>query len=211
MRPPETPPSDAPGREPIGPLLAEVRACRICADVLDPRPVLRLVRQSRVIVIGQAPGSRVHASGVPWDDASGDHLRAWLGVDRATFDDPRLFGILPMAFCYPGKAEGGDRPPPAICGQTWHDRLIGALDGPRLFLLVGQYAHRFGLGARRRRTLTETVRAFERYLPRELPLPHPSWRSRLWMQRNPWFEADVLPRLRALVAEQRAAVSAAGL
>ncbi len=198
--PPTAPLPDPEGR--LLPLLTEVRACRLCAGTLDPRPVLRLAPESRIIIVGQAPGSRVHASGIPWDDASGDHLRAWLAVDRATFDDPRVFGVLPMAFCYPGRGDGGDRPPPAICGETWHDRLFAALDGPRLSLLVGQYAQRFVLGRRRRRTLTETVRAWEDYLPRCWPLPHPSWRSRIWMRRNPWFADEVLPRLRARVARE---------
>lgn len=182
-------------------LLDRVRACTLCAHELDPRPVLRLSRRSRVLVIGQAPGSRVHASGVPWDDRSGEHLLEWLGVDRATFDDPDAFGILPMAFCYPGKGSSGDLPPPPRCAQTWHAALHDALDGPRLQLLVGQYAQRAVLGDRRARTLTETVRDFARYGPDLLPLPHPSWRSRIWMRKNPWFAATVLPALRARVQE----------
>lgn len=178
----------------------EARACRVCAGILEPRPVLRLVRQSRVLVVGQAPGSKVHASGIPWNDASGDHLREWLAVDRATFDDPALFGILPMAFCYPGKGKSGDRPPPAVCAKTWHGPLIDALDEPALILLVGSYAQKYYLGRDRKSSLTETVRAFADYLPRYFPLPHPSWRSRLWIKKNPWFEADVLPALRATLA-----------
>ena len=179
-------------------LLAEVRACRLCAHRLEPRPVLRLAPASRILLIGQAPGSRVHASGVPWDDASGDHLREWLAVDRSTFDDPACFGILPMGLCYPGRGPSGDLPPPPICAETWHDRLLGALDGPFLTLLVGRYAQARYLGERR--TLTETVRAFAGYGSR-FPLPHPSWRSRVWMRKNPWFEDEVLPALRRRVAE----------
>lgn len=182
-------------------LLREVRACRLCEGHLEPRPVLRLSRGSQILIVGQAPGSRVHASGIPWDDASGDHLREWLGVDRATFEDPDLFGILPMAFCYPGKGKSGDLPPPPICAKTWHARLNAALDGPQLTLVVGSYAQRAYLGDRSRRTLTETVRAWRDYGPDALPLPHPSWRSRIWMKKNPWFEQEVLPHLRARVAE----------
>ncbi len=179
-------------------LLAEVRACRLCEHELDPRPVLRLSRDSRILLVGQAPGSKVHASGVPWDDASGDHLLSWLGVDRAIFDDPDAFGILPMAFCYPGRGQGADKPPPPRCAETWHARLTGPLR-PRLTLLVGRYAQRQVLGPERRKTLTETVRAFASYGDR-FPLPHPSWRSRVWMRRNPWFEEQVLPALRQRVA-----------
>lgn len=196
-------PPAAPNSLPL--LLDEVARCRLCADELDPRPVLRLATSSRIIIVGQAPGTRVHASGVPWDDASGDHLREWLAVDRETFDDPTLFGILPMAFCYPGRGDGGDKPPPRRCAETWHDRLLAHLRGPALFLLVGQYAHKRILGRSRAPTLTETVRRFEEHLPRCFPLPHPSWRSRTWMKRNPWFAADVLPRLRAIVARIRLA------
>ncbi len=180
-------------------LLSDIRACTLCADILEPRPVVRLSPDSRVLIIGQAPGSKVHASGVPWDDASGDHLREWLAVDRATFDDPERFGIVPMAFCYPGKGTSGDNPPPARCAQTWHGPLREALRQPALTLLIGQYAIGRYLGARRQRTLTETVRRHADYAPEFFPLPHPSWRSRIWMKKNPWFETDVLPQLRTAV------------
>jgi uracil-DNA glycosylase len=191
---------------PLDPLLSEVRACRLCEAELDPRPVLRLVAGSRVLIVGQAPGSKVHASGVPWDDASGDHLREWLEVDRATFDDPTRFGILPMAFCYPGRGANADKPPPPRCAETWQARLLEELTDVRLVLLVGSYAQARWLGDRKRRTLTETVRAWRDYGPRELPLPHPSWRSRVWMRRNPWFASDVLPDLRRRVREATADV-----
>lgn len=181
-------------------LLTRVRACRLCADELEPRPVLRLAPTSRVLLIGQAPGSRVHASGIPWDDASGDHLLEWLQVDRATFEDPALFGILPMGLCYPGRGKNADLPPPPRCAATWHSALRHALTDVRLILLVGQYAQRHELGPRRRRTLTETVRAFADYGD-HFPLPHPSWRSRAWRKRNPWFDDDVLPALRTRVAQ----------
>lgn len=182
------------------PIVRAARACTECKEILEPRPVLRLADTSRVLVIGQAPGSKVHASGVPWDDASGDHLREWLGVDRATFDDPRIFGILPMGFCYPGKGKSGDLPPPPICAERWHGKLTGALPHVTLSLLIGQYAQKAYLGKRRKKTLTETVEAFEEYGPNLLPLPHPSWRSRQWMKKHPWFEKKVLPALRARIA-----------
>lgn len=181
-------------------LLEQVRACRLCAHELEPRPVLRLSPESRVLLMGQAPGSKVHASGVPWQDASGDHLLEWLGISREVFEDPDNFGILPMAFCYPGRGRSGDLPPPPRCAQTWHAPLMERLHGPRLTLLVGQYAQRAVLGPRRRRTLTETVAAWRDYLPRELPLPHPSWRSRRWMAQNPWFGQELLPVLREQIA-----------
>ena len=182
----------------LDPLLHEVRACRLCAHELDPRPVLRLSSASRILLVGQAPGSKVHASGVPWDDASGDHLLEWLDVSRATFEDPDAFGILPMGFCYPGKGKSGDKPPPRRCADTWHARLRAQLN-PRLTLLVGQYAVGEVLGPQRRKTLTETVQHFEDYGPELLPLPHPSWRSKGWMRRNPWFSEEVLPVLRRRV------------
>ncbi|MCP4804809.1 MAG: uracil-DNA glycosylase family protein [Proteobacteria bacterium] len=179
-------------------LLARVRACRLCEDQLEPRPVLRLSPTSRVLVIGQAPGTKVHASGIPWDDASGDHLLEWLGVTREQFDDPALFGILPMAFCYPGKGQGGDAPPPPICHATWHGELTSRFEQPALTLLIGQYAQAAYLGSRRKRTLTLTVQAHAEY--NEFPLPHPSWRSKIWMKKNPWFGDEVLPLLRDQVA-----------
>lgn len=181
-------------------LAADVRACRICADhlPLGPRPVFRVAPGARIAVIGQAPGTRVHESGVPWDDASGDHLRAWLGVDSATFDRPE-FAILPMGFCYPGRKGGGDAPPRPECAPTWHASLLSLMPSIELTLLVGMYAQRTYLGRRRKRTLTDTVRGHADYAPEYLPLPHPSWRSRHWMARNPWFETDVLPLLRTRV------------
>ena len=152
-------------------------------------------------MVGQAPGSRAHASGHPWRDASGEHLIEWLGVSRAEFDDPERFGILSMGFCYPGRGASGDKPPPSVCAQAWHGPLMEALEGPALIMLVGMYAQQHYLAGRRKQTLTETVRAFRDYGPVLFPLPHPSWRSRLWMRRNPWFAAEVLPSLQKAVAE----------
>ncbi len=184
-------------------ILTEARACTQCAAHLPhgPRPVLRAGAGARVVIIGQAPGAKVHASGVPWDDDSGDHLRAWLDVDDATFADPDRFAILPMGFCWPGRRKGGDLPPRPECAPFWHDRILAALPARRLTLLVGSYAVEAYLGAERRRTLTETVRAFASYGPDFLPLPHPSWRSKPWMREHPFFEAEVLPALRAAVRD----------
>ena len=136
---------------------------------------------------------------MPWDDASGDHLREWLGVDRDTFLNPDQFAIVPMGFCYPGKKKGGDAPPRPECAPLWHPRLFKSIPNVSMTLLVGQYAQAFYLGKQRKKTLTETVRAFDSYLPRWFPLPHPSWRSKIWMQKNPWFAADALPALRQRV------------
>ena len=183
-------------------LLAEVRQCRICeAELpLGPRPVLRARRGARLLIVGQAPGTKVHESGVPWDDASGDRLRAWLEIDRATFYDADRVAIVPMGFCYPGRlARGGDLPPRKECAPQWHERVLAQLPAVRLTLLVGLYAQAHYLGRRRKKTLTETVAAWREYLPEMLPTPHPSWRTTGWQKRNPWFEKEVLPALRALV------------
>ncbi|MEZ4360083.1 MAG: uracil-DNA glycosylase family protein [Kofleriaceae bacterium] len=183
-------------------LLARARACTLCAPHLPhpPRPVLRLAAGARVAIIGQAPGAKVHASGVPWQDASGDHLREWLGVDASTFEDPAAFAILPMGLCWPGRGAGGDLPPRPECAPTWHEPLLAELGELQLTLLVGQYAQARYLGDRAKATLTDTVRAFASYLPAYLPLPHPSWRSKLWMAKHPWFAKELLPELRGRVA-----------
>lgn len=184
-------------------LLAEVRGCRVCEAhlPLGPRPVLRARATARLLIVGQAPGTRVHASGVPWDDPSGDRLRAWLALDRDTFYDERRVAIVPMGFCYPGRDEkGGDRPPRPECAALWHARLRARLPRVALTLLVGRYAQAHYLGAAGEKTVTATVRAWRRFGPNYLPLPHPSWRTRAWAARNPWFEAEVIPALRARVA-----------
>ena len=183
-------------------LLDEVRACRLCADELPlgPRPVVRMEATARLLIIGQAPGTRVHESGVPWDDASGERLRDWLRVDRETFYDAGRIAIMPMGFCYPGRLpRGGDAPPRPECAPAWHDRLLVRLPELELTLLVGGYAQRRYLGAEAKKTLTETVARWRDYLPRYLPTPHPSWRTNHWQKRNPWFERDVLPELRRRV------------
>ena len=190
------------GRETLGRVLAEARACRVCEAhlPLGPRPVLRAGVGARLLIVGQAPGTRVHATGIPWNDPSGDRLRQWLEIDRQAFYDESRIAIVPMGFCYPGRnARGGDLPPRPECAPLWHPRLRQRLPNIELTLLVGQYAQRYYLKGDRKRNLTETVRAWREYLPEFLPTPHPSWRSQNWLARNPWFEAEVLPTLRALV------------
>ncbi len=184
-------------------LLSEIRACRVCEAhlPLGPRPVLRASSGARILIAGQAPGTKVHESGIPWNDASGDRLRDWLQIDNDTFYDERRINIVPMGFCYPGRdARGGDLPPRPECATHWHTRLMPLLDRSELVLLVGQYAQAWHLGKARKRSLTETVRAWRDYGPRYLPLPHPSWRTTGWQKKNPWFEAEVLPELRARIS-----------
>jgi uracil-DNA glycosylase len=187
-------------QESLDHLLTEVRACRICAShlPLGPRPVLRARDSARLLIIGQAPGTRVHASGIPWDDPSGDRLRAWMNVDREIFYDESRIAITPMGFCYPGKGRSGDLPPRPECAPLWHAPLQALMPRLKLVLLVGQYAQRYYLHTDRQ-TLGETVRAFRHHGPRYLPLPHPSPRNQLWLKRNPWFEREVLPALRRRV------------
>lgn len=189
-------------------LLAEVRACRICAAhlPLGPRPVLRAKRSARILIIGQAPGTKVHESGVPWDDRSGDRLRDWLAIDRETFYDDRQIAIIPMGFCYPGRDKnGGDNPPRPECAPEWHPKLLLALTGVTLTLLAGSYAQTHYLGKRRGRTMTETVERWQEYLPQYLPTPHPSWRTTGWVRKNPWFETELVPALRTHVTAALAA------
>jgi uracil-DNA glycosylase len=183
-------------------LLEDVRACRVCEPhlPLGARPVLSANTDARVLIIGQAPGTRVHATGIPWNDPSGDRLRDWLAVDRDTFYDPRRFAIIPTGFCYPGRGRSGDLPPRPECAPLWHPRILALLPEVRLTLLVGQYAQAYYLGDRGKPTLTATVQAWRDYLPGQLPLPHPSPRNTRWLLVNPWFERDVLPELRQVVA-----------
>ncbi|SPD67424.1 conserved protein of unknown function (plasmid) [Cupriavidus taiwanensis] len=182
-------------------LLAEVRACRACAQhlPLGPRPVVRAGAGARILIVGRAPGTRVHETGIPWNDASGERLRQWLGVDDATLCDASQFAIIPMGLCYPGRGKGGDNPPRPECAPLWMDRLLAQLPSIALTLLVGQYAQRHFLGARRKPTLTETVRAWQEYAPAFIPLPHPSPRNQPWFKQHPWFESEVLPMLRERV------------
>lgn len=183
--------------EELIPLLEEVRACRLCADQLPlgPRPVLRAGAGARLLVVGQAPGTRVHETGIPWNDPSGDRLREWLELDRETFYDSERIAIVPMGLCYPGRGRGGDLPPRPECAPAWHPRLLAALPRVRLTLLIGRYAQAWYLGSGRE-SLTDTVRRYRDFLPRFFPLPHPSPRNRLWLRQRPWFEQQVVPALR---------------
>lgn len=209
--------------EPLPALFAEIRACTVCAAhlPLGPRPIIRAAATAKLMIIGQAPGTRVHESGIPWDDRSGARLRDWLQIDSETFYDEARIAIMPMGFCYPGthgalpekvepgfsvrqrdhpKKAGGDLPPRLECAPLWHDRVLAALPEIGLTLLVGQYAQARYLAARRGKTLTETVSRFAEYLEDGyLPLPHPSWRTQGWQKKNPWFNVDLLPVLRRKV------------
>lgn len=185
-------------------LFEQARACRLCAAALPHgcRPVLRGSPSARLLIVGQAPGARVHATGIPWNDPSGDRLRQWLAMDRTAFYDESRIAIVPMGLCYPGTApKGGDYPPRPECAPLWHPPLRTALTGVRLTLLVGSYAQAHYLGNRRKRTMTDTVAAWREYLPEFLPLPHPSWRNTAWLKKNPWFDAELVPALRRRVEE----------
>ena len=181
-------------------LLKEVRQCTACAELpLGPRPVLAAARPARILIVGQAPGTRVHETGIPWNDPSGDRLRLWMDVDRDVFYDPRRFAIVPMGFCYPGKGKSGDLPPRPECALLWHERILNELPNLRLKILAGSYAHVYYLAGRRKKTLTETVRASEEYGEETIPLPHPSPRNNLWLRKNPWFEERMVPRLQSSI------------
>lgn len=181
-------------------LLGQIRACTTCADLPHgPRPVVQAGAGARILIIGQAPGSRVHASGIAWDDDSGVRLRDWTGLDPATFYDPERVALMPMGFCYPGKGESADLPPRPECAPLWHARLRAQLPDVRLTLLVGHHAQNHYLPRQPNRTMTAAVRDYAAAPPGLFPLPHPSWRSTGWMRKNPWFEAELLPVLRARV------------
>ena len=185
-------------------LKQQIAQCEICSEhlPLGPRPVVQFSSKSRIVIVGQAPGTKVHETGIAWDDPSGDHLREWMRVSREDFYDADSCALVPMGFCYPGKAKSGDAPPRPECAPQWHQRVLDAIAPNPLLLLCGQYAHAKYLGSSRKKTLTETVRAFTEYGPRTIPLPHPSWRSRIWMKKNPWFEAKLLPVLRRKIKKQ---------
>ncbi|WP_260926880.1 uracil-DNA glycosylase family protein [Novosphingobium sp. 9] len=188
---------------PLDTLLTEIRACTLCEDALGfaPRPFVAASESARMLIIGQAPGSRVHASGIGWDDDSGDRLRGWLGLDKAAFYDVSTIAQMPSGLCYPGKASGGDKPPRPECAPRWHPPLLAAMPQVRLTLLVGQYAQKRYLPRGFARNLTEAVARWQDAPEGVIPLPHPAWRSRIWMAKHPWFEAELLPALRARVQE----------
>lgn len=185
-------------------VLSDITACRACAGELphEPRPVVRVFPETRLLICGQAPGNRVHQSGLPFTDPSGDRLRKWMGVDYETFYADRRIGVAAMAFCFPGtNPKGGDFPPPKRCAQLWRPQLLAQLPNVELTLLVGSYAQEWALGARGKGSMTETVAAWRDYAPSMLPMPHPSWRNTAWLKRNPWFEEEIAPYLRHRVAD----------
>ncbi len=183
-------------------LLESVRECRLCEKSLPlgPRPVLQIDPRAKILIAGQAPGRRVHESGIPFDDPSGVRLRDWLGVSSETFYDPGKFAILPMGFCYPGSGKSGDLPPRPECAEAWRERLLTSLRQVELTLVIGQFAQRWHL-ARVHKNLTETVRAWQDYGPGIIPLPHPSPRNNIWLKRNPWFSESLLPSLKTRTQE----------
>lgn len=186
-------------------LLSEVRACTLCAHELPlgPRPVVQAGRRARILVVGQAPGTKVHVTGIPFNDPSGDRLRAWMGIDRDAFYDADQIALLPMAFCYPGRGKSGDLPPPPRCAQTWRAKLMRELPNIELTIVLGQYAQAWHLpadeSAASGKTLTDTVLAWRQFIPEQVPMPHPSPRNNLWLRRNPWFEIEVIPWLQRRV------------
>lgn len=182
-------------------LLANIENCRVCEKYLDPHPVLTAHPESRIVLIGQAPGLKVHTTGIPWDDKSGDNLRNWMGIDKETFYNAKQIALIPMGFCYPGRGKSGDLAPRKECAPLWHDQLLSHMKNVQLTILVGQYAQGYYLKNAAERTLTERVRNFENYLPNLFVLPHPSPRNNIWQAKNRWFAEDVLPALKSVVEE----------
>jgi len=198
-------------------LLAEIRSCQACAAhlPLGLRPVVQASASARLLIVGQAPSMTVHATGLPWNDKSGEQLRRWLGIEREVFYDATQVAIMPMGYCYPGRGSSGDLPPRRECAELWHARLLAQMKNIDLTLLIGQYAQRHFLGMARKINVTETVEAFAEYAPRFIPLPHPSPRNTGWFKHHPWFERDVLPvlreRVRQLIAPPQGAAAATAL
>ncbi len=179
-------------------LLHKIQRCEVCKEFLPlgPKPVIQLSVNSKIIIFGQAPGKRVHETGIPWNDASGKKLREWMNIDEATFYDPLIFSIMPIGFCYPGKGISGDLPPRFECAPLWHSKILKNYKNKPLILLIGQYAQRYYLKNTCKKSLTETVKNFEEYLPEYFPLPHPSPRNQNWLKVNPWFIEKTIPELR---------------
>jgi uracil-DNA glycosylase family 4 len=182
-------------------LLPEIKKCSLCTDLpLGPAPLLSVSPYSKIVIVGQAPGLKAHTSGIPWNDASGNRLRKWLGVTEEEFYNPNLFALIPMAFCYPGKGKNGDLPPPKICASTWHRSLLDKIKQPELTVLVGNYAQRYYL-VNNKFNLTDTVKSFQGFLPAYFPIVHPSPNSRFWLSKNPWFEQEVVQVLEQIVGD----------
>lgn len=184
-------------------LLGKIRECRVCQDSLPfpPRPIVRAGESARILIVGQAPGTRVHETGIPWNDPSGDKLRLWMNLDRDTFYDETKIAIAPAGFCYPGKGKSGDLPPRSECAPLWHPLLMEHLSNLQLILLVGSYAQKYYLNRNQKKTLSLTVRSYNEYLPEFFPMVHPSPRNKLWLKNNPWFEEEVVPVLQGLVRD----------
>jgi uracil-DNA glycosylase len=182
-------------------LITHVRQCTACEGCLPlgPRPIIQVNNEAKLLIIGQAPGLKVHQTGIPWNDASGERLREWLGLSNETFYDEKVVAILPMGFCYPGKGERGDLPPRKECFNLWHDKLIARMPNIKLVLLFGSYAQNSYLKDTRKRSLTETVRAWEEYLPRYIPFPHPSPLNNIWLHKNSWFKKTMLPSIQKII------------
>jgi uracil-DNA glycosylase len=182
-------------------LLKDIRHCEVCAKFLPnaPRPIVQASAQSKILIIGQAPGQKVQDSGIPWDDQSGNELRRWLGVNKTQFYDNQLFALVPMGFCFPGSSAKGDLPPRPECAPLWHPPLLSKMEHIELTILIGQYAQKRYLDQHFKPTLTENVRNFQEFLPKFLPLVHPSPRNKIWQIKNPWFETDVVPMLQGIV------------
>ena len=182
-------------------LLKDIKKCTLCEKhlALGPRPVVSAHKEATVAIIGQAPGTKVHASSIPWDDASGRQLRTWMKVSNEAFYDASKFAIVPMGFCYPGKGKSGDLPPRPECAPKWHEALFAQMPNLKLIMLIGMYAQNYYLKDKAKRTLTETVANYEEYLPTYFPLPHPSPRNRFWLTKNPWFEEEVVLELQKKV------------
>lgn len=178
-------------------LLGNIRQCQLCKAhlPLGPRPTVTAHPNARLVIIGQAPGTKVHHSGIPWDDLSGKQLRKWLGITDAVFYNERNIALIPMGFCYPGKGKSGDLPPRPECAPQWHDALFRKMPHVKLTILIGTYAQNYYLKKKAKKNLTETVRAYKAYLPAYFPLPHPSPRNRFWLTKNPWFSEHVIPEL----------------
>ena len=185
-------------------LFSDVRACTLCAKDLphNPRPIVRGSTQAKLLIVGQAPGRKVHETGIAFNDPSGDRLRDWLGIERDTFYNEQLIALLPMGFCYPGTGKSGDLPPRSECAATWRKPLLQALPNIQLTLVIGQYAQAYHLYPAQKRppSVTDTVRNWQAQWPQAIPLPHPSPRNNLWLRRNPWFETELLPTLKQQVA-----------
>jgi len=184
-------------------LVKEIRSCNFCMPHLElgPRPIISVHPKSKVIIIGQAPGSVVHRTGIPWNDKSGENLRDWMGVDKETFYNPEKFGIIPMGFCYPGIGKTGDLPPRKECAPKWHQPLLHEMPEIRLMILIGKYAQDYYLGKNSFKTLTENVKNYKQFLPEYIVLPHPSPRNNIWMKKNECFKAEVIPELKLILKE----------